>query len=235
MGSTLPPRPCGQGDIRSECRRGSVNPSRRTTRSVPAPPAAARPKADCGGAHRVTPPSGFDRPRPPCSVAYSRTRHSSLHGSFPEFSPLRRTRHAEATFTSAGHATPDYAPSPGFRTLLTVSLLRAPSGLVSSRWRPWGSLFGALLPRDEPLRLSTLRALLTLAPGPLSAILRDVPSSPTMVCDAVTPFRSAVARALAFRALLPSASRDPRARRFSRTHGSVAPLSFSSPGTAPRA
>lgn len=80
----------------------------------------------------------------------------------PEFPPLRRTQHAESTFTTAFTAEAGRLAPPRCRACLTRLrsafrvlhpldgfLLRTPCGLVSSRSRPWGSLIRALLPIES--------------------------------------------------------------------------------------
>jgi hypothetical protein len=52
-------------------------------------------------------------------------------------SPLQRSRRRGATYT--GVASPGCAAPSGFLTLLTLSSPRCRSGLVSCRWRSWGS------------------------------------------------------------------------------------------------
>jgi hypothetical protein len=105
---------------------GSVDPSCGTSRSSRCrrPPPA---EAGCGGAHRVTSSPGFDHLCPPRNAAYDSHAALELHGAFRSLPPLRRIEHAESTTArglstavGAGFASPDFVPSPGFRTLLTA-------------------------------------------------------------------------------------------------------------------
>jgi hypothetical protein len=154
---------------------GSVDPSCGTSRSF----RCRRPRpaeASHGSAHGVTSSSGFDHLRPPRNAAYD--SHAALEPArcLPEFPPLRRIERAESTLSRRGLSTARSPPrscdlrGPAavlrprrrrvcltrLRSACRVShpldglLLHAPPGLVSSRWRPWGSLFRAFIPTDEP-------------------------------------------------------------------------------------
>jgi len=89
-------------------------------------------------------------------------------GSSLGFLPLQRTKHEESTFDPPGFPRPDYAPPPGFLTLLTASLLLEPCRLVSSDSRSWDCTLQSLSPPWQPLRLSAPVAVLvsTTAPEP---------------------------------------------------------------------
>jgi len=181
MGYTLPPRPCREGDARSEHRRGSVDPSRRTSRSSRRcqPPPARRQTAEA--LVELHPLQGLTtRARRAAARTLARTTRACTvpsRSSFPldargTRSPRSIRRACRARLRSVSRVS---HPPDGL-------LLHAPPGLVSSRWRPRGSLFGALLPRDELRRLSTPHALLTFTAEPRPRARCDASTPPAMAC-----------------------------------------------------
>jgi hypothetical protein len=135
-------------------------PIRGTSRySRPHQPRPAR--TDHGDALGVTPSPGHDRQIPPHNTV-------RLWRTVLEYARCLPGVGSPSAHSARGV----YVATPGLphpvRSASRVShppgglLLHVPSGLVSSRSRPWGSPFRALLPAAEPWRLSTPAALLTL-------------------------------------------------------------------------
>jgi hypothetical protein len=91
-------------------------------------------------------------------------RGSSAHGASQGSVPFSTSR-PERSRTSPGFASPGYVPSPGFRTLLTAFPAPIPPGLFHPGSAHGVATLQSLVPFEEPLRLSTPAALLTL-PSP---------------------------------------------------------------------
>jgi hypothetical protein len=89
---------------------------------------------------------------------------SSAHGASQGFFPFS-TSGSERSRTSPGFASPGYVPSSGFRTLLTACPAPIPPGLFHPGSAHGVATLQSLVPFEEPLRLSTPAALLTL-PSP---------------------------------------------------------------------
>jgi len=96
-------------------------------------------------------------------------RGSSAHRASQGFFPFS-TSGPERSRTSPGFASPGYVPPTGFRTLLTA----CPAPILPGLFHPGGAhgvaTLQSLLPSEEPLRLSTPVALLSLpSPARLAA------------------------------------------------------------------
>jgi len=91
-------------------------------------------------------------------------RGSSAHGASQGFFPFS-TSGPERSRTSPGFASPGYVPPSGFRTLLTAFPASIPPGLFHPGSAHGVATLQSFLPSEEPVRLSTPAALLSL-PSP---------------------------------------------------------------------
>lgn len=128
---------------------------------------------------RVHAPFRVSPPRPPrASVAYHGS--SSAHGASQGFFPFS-TSGSGRSRTSPGFASPGYVPPSGFRTLLTAFPAPIPPGLFHPGSAHGVATLQSFAPSEEPLRLSTPAALLSLPSPTRLAACPDAVTRGTMV------------------------------------------------------
>lgn len=122
---------------------------------------------------RVSPPHS-----PHASVAYHGS--SSARGASQGFFPFS-TYGSERSRTSPGFASPGYVPPSGFRTLLTACPAPTPPGLFHPGSAHGVATLQSFSPSEEPWRLSTPDALLSLPSPTRLAACPDAVTRGTMV------------------------------------------------------
>jgi len=107
-------------------------------------------------------------------------RGSSAHGASQGSLPFSTSGSGHSR-TSPGFASPGYVPPSGFRTLLTACPAPIPPGLFHPGSAHGVATLQSLLPSEEPLRLSTPAALLSLPSLARLAACPDAVTRGTMV------------------------------------------------------